>query len=91
MKLLFIVLLLSISIPTHDKFKIINVNLSRTLDLIIKYETSVLDTIQKESIRIIGKNKIEYWNKDSVIIHIDDEYDMDSIVTFRISYTYKIL
>ena len=91
MKLLFIVLLLSISIPTHDKRKIINVNISRKVDLIIRYETSVLDTIQKQSIRIIGKNKIEYWNKDSVIIHIDDEYEMDSIVTFRTSYTYKIL
>jgi hypothetical protein len=91
MKLLFIVLLLSISIPTHDKLKIIEVNVYRTVDLIIKYETSVLDTIQKQSIRIIGENKIEYWNKDSVIIHINDKYDMDSIVTFRTSYTYKIL
>jgi hypothetical protein len=89
MKLLFIVLLLSISIPTHDKHKIINVKLSRMVDLIIQYETSVLDTIKRESIRIIGKNKIEYWNKDSVIIHIHDEYKLDSVVTYKTTYTYN--
>ena len=91
MKLFFIVLCLLISIPTHDKLKIIEVNVSRTIDFIIRYEDSVHDTIPPESIRILTKNKIEYWNKDSVIIHIHDQYDLDSIVTFRTSNTYQIL
>lgn len=91
MKRLFIVLLLFISIPTHDKLKIIEVNVSHSIDLIIRYEDSVHDTIPPQSLRLIGKNKIEYWNKDSVIIHIADDYNLDSIVTFRTSYTYKIL
>jgi hypothetical protein len=91
MKFLFIVLLLLISIPTHDKLKIIEVSVFHTLNLIIRYEDRVHDTIPPQSLRLIGKNKIEYWNKDSVIIHIADKYDLDSIVTFRTSYTYKIL
>ena len=65
--------------------------MSRTIDFIIRYENSVHDTIPPESVRILTKNKIEYWNKDSVIIHIDDQYDLDSIVNFRTSYTYQIL
>ena len=48
MKLFFIVLCLLISIPTHDKLKIIEVNLSRSIDFIIRYEDSVHDTIPPE-------------------------------------------
>lgn len=89
MKLVLLILLLLISIPTHDKHKIKSVKLFRKINLIIKYETSVLDTIKKESIRIISKNQIEYWNKDSVIIHIHDKYKLDSIVTYKTILNYE--
>ena len=78
-RIIFIVLFLCVSFATHDKSKIINLKVSRKVNLIIKYENSVLDTIPKEALRIIGKNRIEYWNKDSTIIHIEDHYDLDSV------------